>query len=263
MYALVLLLGLTASGAMAATTIPFVGCPGMEGTDDVLERPVSGKPVSVDVDNDIAMQLAYYAETPGDGVIAPVGWHCYWGSSSYSGEDEIVVAPTERDLAPYINFSPSGGVSSPVVYVESWSADSGTGMFAVNAIAERFLPRFFNPSTYNTVGGDNVAEDYQIPTYSDDDYSSISTRIVSSKITITVNSLHFLTPPNRDGFGTWHNSLVKSDLPIEGFVFYLSDSYAPAAVSFGVRLPKSMAKLKTAIVEDFPVFFNRDLAQAP
>jgi hypothetical protein len=94
--ALLLILTALAPRAIAATTIPFVGCieVGATANDGSWTAPL-GKPMVTDLPPAIASQLAIYVSN-WSAVLAPRGWACRSRVEALQGVD-MIVSPLPRD----------------------------------------------------------------------------------------------------------------------------------------------------------------------
>jgi len=214
-------------GALAAQTVPFVGCPGDGQTGPV--EPVKGAPKRVALDAATASALAYYQAGDAYGVLAPRGWNCFfvYGSDGQS----LMVAPNEK-FADALDASFTG----PAV-IGTLHYGSTSGRFAVAKYAARLFPKQARAFIASVIAeGIEPKSEFIFQPYPADHVTPKGAR-----------SLVFETPAGAEGLGT-SDRLKPGDLPVTGFAALQGDRKAPDFFLLTVRLPADEAGLAPAIV---------------
>ena len=208
-------------------TVAFIGCPadGQQGP----QEPPTGASVAVELDPELAFQLAYYKGADGPGVFAPAGWQC---RTWYGSAGAYTVATPE---APPDNGDLAHTLPGPGVEVEQKSGGT-SGRFEVARVCTRFFPALMREFIRH-VRDEKLMKDstFEVRPYPDDVLSPI-----------TDNMIEFITPAGRPGFGT--EGLAESDLPIYGVVAVADPHGEPSLLVLRVRLPAWQDRLNATLV---------------
>jgi len=213
-----------ASPQPTAVSVPFIGCKS-GGQVGSAEAP-KGTSTSVPITAQEAQGLAYYESSPGFGVLAPRGWHCF--GTYGSGGDALFVSPQPIDTAI---FAPGWkGFAGPAI--EFTHRFGGTfGRFAVAEVIARVFPAY---RAFATHVMEFPAPQFAFGPYPKDSLTYKGTTVVEYK-----------TPPQTEGLGT-HSSLLKNGSPIEGVAILIGQT--PDLLLLSVRLPPDLTGLTSAIV---------------
>jgi hypothetical protein len=230
--ALVLLLPL-ASHAVAATTIPFVGCieTGPTVDDGSWTAPV-GKPLVTNLPTAVADHLALYASN-WSAVLAPRGWACRSTVTDLRGV-AMIVAPEVATAGPMEI------LSGPAII--AWNDQSDA---IVAAYAGRYFPEHLLPlgATQAAAAPQATSSPGLVPRYTTD-----TIRYRGDLV------LEYLTPAHHAGLGT-RTSLPGGSLPDLPSYGMLALSNLPRGeggiVNITVRLPPALAFLHEAIIKSF------------
>jgi hypothetical protein len=216
--------------ALAATTIPFIGCTesGPTVDDGSWTAPV-GKPLVTNLAPSVAAHLAVYASN-WSAVLAPRGWACRSQVTPLKGVAMIVTPEVAKA-------GPMDILSGPAVI--AWNDQSGA---TVAAYAGRYFPDHLAPLAANeTVGGSGSAS--LVPRYATD-----SIRYRGDLV------LEYLTPAHHAGLGS-QTSLPGGSLPDLPSYGLLALSNLPRGeggiVDITVRLPADLGYLQKDIINAF------------
>lgn len=218
-------------------TVAFIGCPadGQQGP----QQPPVGPAVAVELDPELAIQLAYYKGAYGPGVFAPAGWHCrtWYGSAGAYTVATPGVPPIDGNLAHTL--------PGPAVEVEQMSGGT-SGRFEVAKVSARFFPDLMR-EFIRRVRDEKLIEDsnFQVHPYPEDVLHPIA-----------ANVLEFVTPASRPGFGT--EGLAQSDLPINGVVAIADPHGEPSLLVLRIRLPSWQDRLNATLVMLNEACFRQD-----
>ena len=215
---LALVLGLVAGQpAVAAETLPFVGCPS-DGQLGPIPAP-TGAPVPTKLAPAIASGLAFYkAGQDETSVVAPRGWACDYVYGSDGGF--MIVAPTDK---------PETLVDSPlktqavVLIVHSGQT---SGRFASAEYAARLFPKQARAFIASVMAeGIEPKTAFVFKPYPQDKVTPMGPREIA-----------FETPPGAQGLGTAEH-LEPSALPVKGIARLQGDPKTPDFFILSVRLP--------------------------
>jgi hypothetical protein len=178
--ALTLTLAWLGGPALAASTVPFVGCAadGMFSTDQ--DQAPSGHPATLQLPSDIAAKLGVYASTDW-AVLAPRGWACR----------EVLA----NDAHYLITFPPIHHLHEKVetsIVIGSWGEI--TGLRTALVIGGLYFPRLVSKADIKQFLNDMGDDDVPVAKF-------LGKRFRSEKLTyLSQSALEFETPPNTSGF---------------------------------------------------------------
>lgn len=215
-------------GAMAAETLPFVGCPS-DGQLGPIAAP-TGAPVPTKLAPAIASGLAFYkAGQDETSVIAPRGWACHYVYGSDGGY--MIVAPADNAEA-----ASDGPIKTPAVILIVHSGET-SGRFAAAEYAARLFPKQAHAFIASVMAeGIEPKSAFVFKPYPADKLRPIGPREIA-----------FETPANTRGLGTAEH-LAPSDLAVTGIARLQGDPNAPDFFILSVRLPLGQSGLAAAIV---------------
>jgi hypothetical protein len=236
-YASILLMALLMSAmqaALAAETIPVIGCPS-DGQMGPIAPPANST-APLDADAKIAQQLAYYQAAESPRVLAPRGWNCF-GTYGSSGE-ELIVAPARIESSQLSAIRVTGpGISM------THSLGGTSGRFDVAKYAARFFPTRAHDFVSNLERETkqlDLPELDKLPSFDTDTYRQVSPTLV-----------RFETPGARDGVGT-RGTLVKSADSVSGAIALTGDDDEPDLSILRVRLAPEQRALTETILQLLP-----------
>jgi hypothetical protein len=210
-------------------TVPFVGCES-DGQMGPMPPP-KGQPVALNITAESARQLAYYKAEEGEGVLAPLGWHCFgtYGSNGAS----VYVSPEPVGSKDFFGKN-WHGFSGPAVQL-SYKYGDTSGRFEVAAYIARLFPDRMSFVNDVIAEGIEPAESFVKGPYPADRLTYKGKDLVE-----------YETPARAEGLGV-HSSLRESDEAIRGMVSIGGD--AANAEFLAVRLPKNLAALTRVIIQ--------------
>ncbi len=218
--------------ALAAESIPVVGCPS-DGQTGPVDAPAASSD-SVNLEPRIAARLAYYRAAEGPRVLAPRGWHCRMWDGSWGSE--LVVAPVV--LQP----GSSPKIAGPGMALTVLNGGT-SGRFAVATYMEHLFPgeaQEFVSQVKGEMTELHVEESWNERSYASDTYRHVSPMFVE-----------FKTPGAHDGLGT-AGTLAKSDQPVSGVVILDDPDDEPYITVLRVRLPRELGALEATILSPVP-----------
>ena len=226
--ALALLLGSPWTGhARAAEPAPVVGCPaeGMSGPVPARAAP----PVDARVPAGGAGQLALYA-AEGQQILAPRGWHCIeiYGS----GGAFLLVTPDPYTAA---TLPDTNRLAGPAVELSLLSGEN-SGRDQVAEVFSRLFP-------FKRAFIRGVAAEYDVPPrYPRGPFPGDRT-IRRSKAEVD-----YITPPHRNGMGTYESRLQPGPEPIVGTAMLAQVQGVDSVVILNIRLPQHLRALCPVIL---------------
>jgi hypothetical protein len=218
----------TPAYANAADSVPFVGCKsdGQVGPQDA----PTGKPKIITISPQLALRVAYYKASDGEGVLGPRGWYCFgtYGSNGSS----LYVTPMPLNSAHLFSNSWKG-ISSYGIQLSESNGDT-SGRFEVAQIIARVFPAHLAFVRRVIAEGVEPATSFPDGPYPADKLT------YKSKETV-----EYVTPPNIEGLGT-KSFLTKDADPIDGVALLTGEELSLTHLS--VRLPPEMFDLLSVII---------------
>ena len=217
---------LTPFAALAAQSVPFVGCPS-DGQQGPVAAP-KGQPKALAIDAAAATGLAWYQARYSAGVLAPRGWKCFsfYGSSGVT----LTIAPSGKlDDA-------SQPIAGPAVTLAD-DLGGTSGRFDVAKVAARVFAGPEKAFVASVIAeGIEPKENFPAGPYPADKLTYKTPTLVA-----------FATPAGKDGLGA-AAGLGASPLPVVGLAKLVGPADGPDLYLLAVRLPAAQAELATTIV---------------
>jgi len=213
--------------ALAAQTVPFVGCPS-DGQQGPVAAP-KGQPKTVDIEPAAARALAWYQARYTEGALAPRGWKCFslYGSSGAG----LAIAPSGK--FDDVSLPPIAGAA--VILTDHFGGTSGR--FDVAKVAARVFADAEKAFVASVIAeGIEPKENFPAGPYPSDKLTAKTPTLVE-----------FATPAGKDGLGTV-DRLAKGPLPVIGLAKLVGPAEAPDLYLLEIRLPAAKADLAAAIL---------------
>jgi len=217
--------------ALAASTIPFVGCSA-SGSQDV--PAPSGEPIELNIPANIAAKLALYAGAFEE-VLAPRGWNCTGGFGTDA--TSLYIAPSKG--SPY--------AKDASVTISSDREGTYTDYSDINTIGRTYFPKLVTAEEYKSFVADWRGRGFSfapvpVPRYLTDRLTYLSQ-----------SAIEYKTQPDKVGIAQWAGS---SSSPFTQYgIISIQGKYFPESnedgryISFlNIILPHDLAYLTSFIL---------------
>jgi len=218
----------TTKNTVPLVTVPFIACPsdgqlGPQPAPTPQSRPLALAPST-------ALQLAYYQAAEGQGVLAPLGWHCL----QLIGSDGDFLYVTPSVITAEEMYKPSWkGFTGPAIQL-SFSIGDTSGRFEVATVIARVFPKYKSFVTNVIKEQIEPASDFPLGPWPHDRLRYLNDHAVE-----------FTTPAHTAGLGT-SSRLLRNAHPISGVAIFFPGS-DNNLMQLCVRLPPTLVSLASII----------------
>ena len=210
-------------GHHAAVPVPFIGCPadGQLGP----KAPPKQTTKAVRVSPDLAVQLAWYQGSYGQGVLAPRGWHCL---ATYGSNGATTYVTPQQLTGSQVLSSTWRGLDGPAIQLSDMSGGT-SGRFYVAEAISRLFPAF---------RGYLAGQDFGTMKFPSGPYPTDKLHYLND------HTVEYIAAAHQQGLGT-ESRLVPGNLPISGVMLLTGSDTDLVALS--IRLQNDSDPVARAI----------------